>query len=98
MVIMSTLMSVTVFMNFSKSRSDMSRAVGVSAEAGAGEGAVAEAGLEMGRGWRCGCCWSFVNMFRSLLFFLQIWISVVLLQFWSVVLLAGFVSCSFGSC
>lgn len=34
-------------------------------------------------------------MFRSLLFFLQIWISVVLLQFWSVVLLAGLVSCSF---
>ena len=40
MVIMSTLMSVTVFMNFSKSRSDMSMVVGVSAEAGAG--------LEMG--------------------------------------------------
>ena len=37
-------------------------------------------------------------MFRSLLFFLQIWISVVLLQFWSVVLLAGLVSCSFDSC
>ena len=43
MVIMSTLMSVTVFMNFSKSRSDISRAVGVSAEAGAGDGAVAGA-------------------------------------------------------
>ena len=35
---MSTLMSVTVFMNFSKSRSDMSRAAGVSAATGAGLG------------------------------------------------------------
>lgn len=57
MVIMSTLMSVTVFMNFSKSRSDMSRAVGVSAEAEAGDGAVAGASSTYS-----GLCCSFTDM------------------------------------
>ena len=94
MVIMSTLMSVTVFMNFSKSRSDISRAVGVSAEAVAGDGAVAGAGagLEMG----------LLLELRQ-----HVQVSVVLFTDMDICSpfaglvscsFAGLVSCSFGSC